>query len=310
MPRPLRIEYAGAFYHVMSRGDRREAIYRDEQDRECFLHTLGEACAKTGWQIHAWCLMGNHFHVVMETPQPNLVVGMKWLLGTYTGRFNRRHRWSGHLFGGRYKAQPIDERSGSYLVTACDYVHLNPARARLLAADAPLEGWKWSSYPAYLAPALRTPWLRVDRVLGEHGLERDDAASRREYARQVERVRTEGKPEAEALRSRWWHGAEDFVERLAERMGRRGAAGERARERQETDEQLAARLVREGLAQMGLAEGALENLPKGDHRKVTIARRLREQTPMTRLWIAARLRMGSASYLSALLAAGSVNSKL
>lgn len=310
MPRPLRIEYAGALYHVMSRGDRREAICRDDQDRECFLQTLGEVCGKTGWQAHAWCLMGNHFHLVLETPQANLVVGMKWLLGTFTGRFNRRHRWSGHLFGGWYKAQPIDERSGAYLVTACDYVHLNPARARLLAAETPLEAWQWSSYPAYLQPALRTSWLRVDRVLGEHALERDEAASRQEYARQVEWARTNGVTEAMAIRSRWWHGAEDFLERLAERMGRRGAVGERAMERSETDEQLAGRLLREGLAREGLAEVALETLPKGDRRKVAIARQLRQQTQMTRPWIAARLRMGSASYLSVLLASESVNSKL
>ena len=101
MPRPLRIEYAGAIYHLMNRGDRREPIFLDDQDRQTFLRTLQEACEKTDWQIHAFCLMGNHFHLVAETPQPNLVAGMKWLLGTYTGRFNRRHEFFGHLFSGR-----------------------------------------------------------------------------------------------------------------------------------------------------------------------------------------------------------------
>ena len=86
MARPLRIEYAGAIYHVMNRGDRREAVFRDERDYQRFLETLGEACAKTGWQVHAFCLMRNHFHVVIETPVPNLVSGMTWLLGTYTVR--------------------------------------------------------------------------------------------------------------------------------------------------------------------------------------------------------------------------------
>jgi REP element-mobilizing transposase RayT len=142
MPRPLRIEYPGAIYHVMNRGDRREAIYRDEKERATFLRTLGEACGKTGWQVHAWCLIGNHFHLVLETPQANLVAGMRWLLGTFTVRFNRRHGPSGHLFGGRYKAQHIDERSGAYLVTACDYVHLNPVRASLVPPEEPLESWK------------------------------------------------------------------------------------------------------------------------------------------------------------------------
>jgi len=87
----LRSEYPGAIYHVMNRGDRRDAIFHDDRDRELFLATLGEACGKAEWLVHAYCLMGNHFHRVMETPKGNLVAGMKWFLGTYTARFNRRH---------------------------------------------------------------------------------------------------------------------------------------------------------------------------------------------------------------------------
>ena len=135
MPRPLRMQFPGAIYHIMNRGDRREPIFRDDADRRSFLATLSETCDKTGWQLHAWCLMGNHFHLIAETPQPNLILGMKWLLGTYTGRFNRRHRLSGHIFGGRYKSLLIDERGGGYLKTACDYVHLNPVRAGLVAGE-------------------------------------------------------------------------------------------------------------------------------------------------------------------------------
>ena len=98
MARKVRIQYPGAIYHVMNRGDRREAIFEDDEDRERLLETLTQACQKTGWQVHAYCLMPNHFHFVLETPQPNLVVGMKWLLGTYTSRYNRRHKEFGHLF--------------------------------------------------------------------------------------------------------------------------------------------------------------------------------------------------------------------
>ena len=100
MPRKLRIQYSGALYHVMNRGDRREKIFADDKDRERFVETLGEACAKTGWQVHAYCLMSNHFHLVLETPQPNLVAGMKWFLGTYTSRFNRRHKEFGICLAG------------------------------------------------------------------------------------------------------------------------------------------------------------------------------------------------------------------
>ena len=92
MPRSIRIEFPGAFYHVMARGNRREPIYADDEDRRYFLKTLGEACAMTGWRVHAWALMGNHYHLVIETPEPNLVAGMQWLQNTYTRRFNVRHR--------------------------------------------------------------------------------------------------------------------------------------------------------------------------------------------------------------------------
>ena len=101
MPRQLRVEYPGAIYHLMNPGDRRKAIFRDDEDRKLFLATLGECCGKTDWQVHAWCLMSNHFHLVVETRRADLVAGMKWCLGTYTARFNRRHKPVGHLFSGR-----------------------------------------------------------------------------------------------------------------------------------------------------------------------------------------------------------------
>ena len=104
MARKLRIQYPGAVYHVMNRGNRGDPIFHGELDYEHFLRTLEEACRKALWQVHAYCLMRNHFHLVIETSQPTLVAGMKWLLGTYTVRFNRRRRQFGHLFSGRYKA--------------------------------------------------------------------------------------------------------------------------------------------------------------------------------------------------------------
>ena len=100
MARKIRIQYPGAIYHVMNRGDRREEIFRDDLDRRCFLQTLQEACGKTGFQVHAFCLMHNHFHAVIETPNANLVEGMKWFLGCYTKRFNARHKLFGHVFSG------------------------------------------------------------------------------------------------------------------------------------------------------------------------------------------------------------------
>ena len=147
MARKLRVEYPGAVYHVMDRGDRREPIFQDDEDRRRFIRTLGEACGKTGWQVQALCLLPNHFHLVVETPRGNLVAGMKWFLGTYTGRFNRRHKLFGHLFSGRYKALVVDGSGPGYLKMVCDYVHLNPARAKLLAPQQALREYRWSSWP-------------------------------------------------------------------------------------------------------------------------------------------------------------------
>lgn len=147
MPRQPRIEYEGALYHVLSRGDRREDIVLDDDDRQHFVQTLGAACAKCDWQVHAWVLLSNHFHLVIETPLGNLSTGMKWLLGTYTMRFNRRHQLSGHLFAGRYKSLLIDDGDPHYLRTVCDYVHLNPARAHMIAGDGRLESYGGAAIP-------------------------------------------------------------------------------------------------------------------------------------------------------------------
>jgi hypothetical protein len=137
--------------------------------------------------------LGNHFHLVSETPRGNLIAGMKWLLGTYTQRFNRRHRLSGHLFQGRYKAQVIDAETPGYLRAACDYVHLNPARAGLVGRAEALENWRWSSYPQYLRrPQLRSEWLRTDRLLGEHGIGCDNIRGRRELAARMKAQRRTG----------------------------------------------------------------------------------------------------------------------
>ena len=135
MPRKMRVEYPGAIYHLMSRGDRRENIFLDDVDRHDFIKTLAEACQKTGFQVHAYCLMRNHYHLVVETPNANLVAGMAWLQSTYTNRLNRRHQLFGHVFSGRYKSLLIDGSGTGYLKTACDYVHLNPVRAGLLKAE-------------------------------------------------------------------------------------------------------------------------------------------------------------------------------
>src|SRR5436309_4638745 len=151
----------------MSRGNGKAAVFHDDVDRRTFVQTLAEACAKTDWHVHSYCLMKTHFHLVVETPRANLVPGMKWLLSTYTSRFNRRHKLFGHLFSGRYKALIVDGSGNGYLKAICDYVHLNPVRAKLLRAEDALRVYPWSSWPEYLkSTRQRWPWLRVNRLLG------------------------------------------------------------------------------------------------------------------------------------------------
>src|SRR6266496_3936761 len=223
MARKLRVEYSGAIYHVMNRGDRCEPIFKDNEDRRSFLQTLGQACVRSGWQVHAYCLMPNHFHLVVETPQPTLVAGMKWFPGTYTGRFNRRHKLFGHLFSGRYKSLIVDGSGSGYLRTVCEYVHLNPARAKLLRPEQALREYRWSSWPEYLrAPRKRPGWLRVDRVLGEAGIPKDSAAGRQELERRLEARRGEEEDaDYKPIRQGWFLGEKALKKELLGQMSAR-----------------------------------------------------------------------------------------
>jgi hypothetical protein len=253
--------------------------------------------------------MRNHFHLVIETPQANLVAGMKWLLGVYTKRFNIRHRLCGHLFAGRYKALPVDGSGDGYLRTVCDYVHLNPARAEVIEAASPLERFEWSSYPAYLKlPAQRPQWLRVDRLLGEKGIGRDSAAGRREFSRQMEvRRRQEEGAEFDGVRRGWCLGSEEFRQDLLAAAAERVGASHYGAERQESGEEKASRIVREELRRGGVKEEELPGMRKGDKLKVLLARRLRRETTMSLKWIARRLHMGSWTCVSNLLHAKEKN---
>jgi putative transposase len=300
--RKVRVEFGGAIYHVINRGDRREDIVRDERDRQRFLETLTETCAKTGWQVHAYCLMRNHFHLVVETPQPNLVAGMKWFLGTYTSRFNRRHRVFGHLFSGRYKALVVSGED-EYLRTVCEYVHLNPARAKRLRPEEPLRSYPWSSFPQYLqAPRKRPQWLRVDRVFGECGIRRDSAAGRREFERLMEARRSQDSEAGWArIRRGWCLGGEDFQKTLLEKVAARVGAHHYGEELWESVQAMAERLVAKELQRRGWKSADLERRRKGDPDKVAIAERLRRETTMTLGWIADRLHMGTQTHLAHLL---------
>lgn len=176
MARPLRLEFPGATYHVTSRGDRREAIYRDDADRAAHLQVVAAAMDRFDAKVLAYCLMGNHYHLVVHTPQANLSALMRQINGVYTQAFNRRHRQVGHLFQGRFKAIVVD--CDAYLMSLCRYVERNPVAAGLVATPG---DWAWSSYCAHAGRADAPPWLDTQalyaQLLGE--LPRNAAASAR-----------------------------------------------------------------------------------------------------------------------------------
>jgi putative transposase len=297
MPRQPRIEYAGGIYHVLSRGNRQEAIFADDADRQVFLKTLGEACGRTGWQVHAYVLMPNHYHLLLETPEANLVAGMQWLQGTYTQRFNSRHRLAGHLFQGRYKALLIEPGQGGYFTTVSTYVHLNPVRAGLVGLRRGcLEDYLWSSYPGYLKPACRPPWLCAERILGCHELEYRRIMEERAAAVASSKDRVNADPMWSKIRRGWYLGGEVFLESLLGRLdGVRagkspaslcGAAIDEHNERQ------ARRLLDLGMARLGLSQERLKTLPKGAAEKRVLAWFVRTRTTVSNAWLATHLHAG------------------
>ena len=278
----------------MSRGDQRDDIFFDDVDRHDFIKTLAEACQKTDWQVHAFCLMRNHYHFVVETPNADLVAGMQWLQSTYTIRLNSRHGLVGHVLSGRYKAQLIEGGNG-YLRTACDYVHLNPIRAKLLEPEDRLLAYPWSSFPLYLAAQKHRPaWLRVDRLLGEHGIQQDTALSRQEFERHMERRRLEEMdPEAlESFRAGWCLGSEEFRKECLEKMEDKVGDNHPGRARLETAAAKAERLLAQELVRLNWTREDLRSRAKSDPIKLALAARLRRETTLSIKQIADLLHLG------------------
>jgi len=313
MARKPRIEFEGAVYHVMSRGDRGEPIFEDAADRIRFVECLDKVCDKTGWLIHAYCLLGNHYHVLCETPEANLVAGMKWLQSTYAHRFNVRHQRRGHLFQGRYKALVVDADNAGYFGTVSTYIHLNPVRANLLGEEgAQLSDYQWSSYPFYLKrQADRPRWLVTERVLADSGIDHDNGRGRRRYAAYLEaRARDlqagvgvkELELEWKSIRRGWYLGSDDFRDWLHDRLEevlkehrRDSYDGGALRSHGEAE---ASDLLERGLKVLELGLEELCALPKNDRRKGVLAWLIRRNTTMTSEWVAGQLGMGHISNVS------------
>jgi len=211
MARPLRIEYPEAVYHITSRGNARNKIFSDDQDREIFLSTLDAVVTRYNWLCHAYCLMDNHYHLMVETPDANLSIGMRQLNGVYTQRYNRRHRKTGHLFEGRFKA--ILVQKDNYLLQLCRYVVLNPVGAGVVEKP---EAWRWSSYQATAGLRREPGYLRTDWILGLFSSKK--TVGQRQYRKFVREGIHQGAPWGK-VQGQILLGEEGFVEKFKDLLG-------------------------------------------------------------------------------------------
>jgi hypothetical protein len=251
--------------------------------------------------------MTNHYHLLVETPEPNLVAGMRWFQTTYTVRFNRRHEVSGHLFQGRYKAVAVDPEETGYFVTLSDYIHLNPVRARMISLHERLFDYRWSSYRWYALKTGRPEWFEAGRVLGELDLD-DSAAGRKLYA---ERMRDRAADERanrnaaqnDGLRRGWCLGGASFRERMLGLLEKSGEKFSKAKEvegavRRNHDSNEARRVLVEAMSCFGMKEIDLMQSKRSDPRKVAIARLIRSRTSVSNQWIVRELSLGHVSNVS------------
>ena len=210
MARPLRIEFAGALYHITSRGDGQDEIFLGGEDRDLWLNILGHICKRFNWVVHAYCQMGNHYHILIETPDGNLSKGMRQLNGVYTQRFNRIHHRVGHVFQGRYKA--ILVQKDAYLLELSRYIVLNPVRAHMVRSA---RDWPWSNYRATAGMTAAPNWLETDWILAAFAERKKEAQTA--YRRFVSDGRNQPSP-WEDLKNQIYLGSEAFVEVMQRKM--------------------------------------------------------------------------------------------
>ncbi len=322
MARSIRIQFVGAYYHVMARGNRREDIFHDDDDRRFFLHTLSQACQRTGWRVHAWVLMRNHYHLFIQTPEPNLVVGMTWFQNALTRRYNVRHRKWGRLFGDRYKAVLVEGENPYHYQTLMDYIHLNPVRARIIRPKAgqSVLDYPWSSIAGgyALVPTKRAKWLAAQSGMKAFGLS-DTTAGRREMVERLdkravsEEIENCGAPalaeeldqRASHLRRGWYWGTQAFGEtlrKLAATVMKARVPASRSYKKHPLvvvhDERRAQEMLAGGLKAAGIKASDLGRWKGSDVRKVLLAEMLWERTVVTQTWLAQKLSMKSAANVS------------
>jgi putative transposase len=305
MARPLRMESESGVYHVLNRGNYRADIFRSDKAKAAFLQCLGEACAKTGWVVHAWCLMSNHYHLAIATPEANLVDGMRWLQGTFAVRFNRLRSERGHLFQGRYKSLIVDSESG--LGPLCHYIHLNPVRAKLRPVSD-LAAYAWTSLPWLMAPKNRPEWYRPQPALIHAGELADTPTGRAKYLDYLAWL-SEDEPTRKALRfaamsKGWIIGTTDFAKTMLKENQELVGHGRRmAAEMRETREDLwQEELTRLRSKLRRTPEDLLEE-KKSVIWKAALASAMKARTTATNRWLGTALNMGGLHEVSRLVSA-------
>jgi len=300
MARKLRLEFPGACYHVINRGNYRTDVFRSERTKAAFEACLFEACEKSGWLLHAFVVMRNHYHLAIETPAGNLVGGMKWLQATFANRFNFWRGERGHVFQGRYKALLVE--GGDPLGLVCHYIHLNPVRAGIVSASA-LAEYRYSSYWYLGFPSFRPKFLRPDVALTTAGGLADTAAGHERYASYLEWQVQEGpagKPEASANMSRGWAvGGKEFRAALVRDHALLASA--RAWESvgaQEVQEIQWTACLGALLTLARLDQTRIAALPKSALPKLAIAAAMKMRTQASNPWLCARLHLGHPRALS------------
>lgn len=268
MSRPLRIEYAGAVYHVTSRGNEKKPVFRTDTDRQDFLNTLQHVNKRYNWICHAYCLMTNHYHLLIDTPDGNLSIGMRQLNGVYTQLFNKLHGRTGHLFQGRYKAILIQK--DSHLLEVCRYVVLNPVRAKMVERP---EDHAWSSYLATAGKATPHPCLTTDWVLGQFSGKRGKAEQ--EY-RQFVSWGIGEKSIWTGVRGQALLGEESFMEQMVDHLRKHKAIPEIPRHQRYAARPPLAALFPEGLRknEKRLQKRLSEAVERHGYRQSEIARQV------------------------------------
>ena len=294
MARKLRIEYEGALYHVINRGNYRADIFASDGAREAFEECLWEACEKTGWRVHAYVIMRNHYHVALETPNGDLVAGMKWLQATFANRFNRFRKELGHVFQGRYQAIVLEDAYA--LGSVCHYIHLNPVRAKIVS-PAQLEEFRWSSFHWINQALKRPPALSFETALDDAGGLDDSPEGRTRYLAYLDWLATDTAEQKarnfEKMSRGWAHGTKGFKIALIKDRKEVHIVGAAA----EADSAEARELTWEGivvrcLEVMGEAKTDLTGAKKATPWKVALANHLKLTTTASNPWIARRLHMG------------------